>query len=209
MQQDIERLGAYVEARRKELGLSQADLAGRGGPSDTTISKIELGRATRILPKTARELDLALRWAAGSSEAIMTGGEPSLAGSASPDLSDEIDLRSTSVGKNDDGNMEFEIEGRAGDSTMTITYGTGSRLRTVRTADLVEVFEAAFHRLLNVTYEVGTSAEAWKVGPSPAADQRTTSASSHTSILSSPPRGDWDAQQRAASHDDVPKDDES
>lgn len=210
MEQDIKRLGSYVEARRKNLGLSQADLAARGGPSDTTVSKIEMGRTRRILPKTARELDLALEWLPGSAESVMSGGEPGDAIAEPPPAipGEEIDLRSTSIGRGSGDAMEFEIEGIAGDSTMKIVYRTGSRFRTVRTADLVDVFEAAYQRLLGVTYEVSTTADAWKVGPSPAPDRLVSSTSERTTVVHLPVRGDWDEQQRAARHDDVPKDED-
>lgn len=189
MEHDIERLGTYVKARREELGLTQKDLARHGGPSDTTVSKIEMGKTDRIQPKTARELDEALRWRSGSSESIMAGGKPvelefadaidEMARSAQ-----EIELRSTSVGKDADGNMEFEIEGRSEESRLTITYGTGSRLRTILTSDLVDAFEEVYRRLLGATREVATTVDAWKVGPPPApATQYTTGTTAHTSVL--------------------------
>lgn len=215
MAQDIARLGVYVEARRKELGLSQADLAARGGPSDTTVSKIELGRAQRIQAKTARELDDALEWLPGSSEVVMSGGYPTPLGAKvpyPPDSDEDIEIEASSIGKDKNNNMEFSVEGRAGATRMTISYGAGSRLKTVRTSDLVDIFEDAYRRLLGVTYDVATTADAWKVGPPPSGDRYRTRTTSHASVMPLDDvrreRGAFEPQERAASEDDVPKDDD-
>ncbi|MBD7949630.1 helix-turn-helix domain-containing protein [Oerskovia rustica] len=71
MAQDIARLGPLVRARREELGLSQEDVAALGGPSTTTLSKIENGEAKAIRLRTARDLDRALGWRRGSTEDVL------------------------------------------------------------------------------------------------------------------------------------------
>ena len=63
MAPDWVRVGSYVAQRRHELGLTQQDIAGRGGPSAATLRKLELGQ-----PKTAYDqgklarLEKILRW---------------------------------------------------------------------------------------------------------------------------------------------------
>ncbi|MBN8883004.1 MAG: helix-turn-helix domain-containing protein [Salana multivorans] len=77
MGQDIKRLGAAVSARRRELGLSQEDVQRLGGPSTTTLSKIENGTAKRIWERTARDLDRVLGWRAESALDVLYGlGDP-------------------------------------------------------------------------------------------------------------------------------------
>lgn len=75
-QPDWERLGRYVRAARGPR--SQKDIAANGGPSDTTIGKIEAGvwRPTRAVNQTLAKLDKGLGWAPGSAARILDGGEP-------------------------------------------------------------------------------------------------------------------------------------
>jgi transcriptional regulator with XRE-family HTH domain len=69
-----DRLGQFVRQRRTQLGLSQK----LGGPSDTTVGKIEAGkwRPKRGVVATLHKIDTALHWAAGSSSRILAGGDP-------------------------------------------------------------------------------------------------------------------------------------
>lgn len=69
-----EQLGEQVRSRRTELGLTQEELAERGGPSTPTLRAIENNRAGRLSPRLRRTLERALRWQAGSVDAILTGG---------------------------------------------------------------------------------------------------------------------------------------
>lgn len=75
-QDAIDRLGRYVLARREDLGLSQEDIAAAGGPSTTTLSKLELGKSKEPIARTLRLLDKALFWEPGSAENVLRGGEP-------------------------------------------------------------------------------------------------------------------------------------
>jgi len=76
MAPDWVRVGSYVAQRRHELGLTQQDIAGRGGPSAATLRKLELGQ-----PKTAYDqgklarLEKILRWYPGSISSLSEGGE--------------------------------------------------------------------------------------------------------------------------------------
>lgn len=76
-----ERFGALVRKRRRELGLRQIDLKGLGGPSWDTVRKIEGNKWDVEEPQsdTLRGLDIALDWRVGSSEAVLSGGEPAIA----------------------------------------------------------------------------------------------------------------------------------
>jgi hypothetical protein len=71
----LKRLGDYVERRIAELALEYAAVCRAGGFSDETLGKIRKG-SIRARSTTYRKLQLALRWAPGSVEAILSGGEP-------------------------------------------------------------------------------------------------------------------------------------
>ncbi|MBZ4613587.1 hypothetical protein QRB38_25705 [Mycobacterium avium subsp. hominissuis] len=71
-----EKLGEAVRARRHELGLTQADIRGLGGPSPAIVGAIENNRAAQLSPRMRRGLDQALQWEPGSVNAILAGGEP-------------------------------------------------------------------------------------------------------------------------------------
>ncbi len=74
----IRRLGELVKQRRQQLGIAQEDLRDYGGPSSTTLSRIELGTADKIARITLRKLDESLQWAAGSAARTLAGGQPTL-----------------------------------------------------------------------------------------------------------------------------------
>lgn len=81
MPADPQRLGRYVKARREALGLSQDEVAARGGPSDTTLGKIEAG-AGGLSRISVAKLDHPLSWAPGSARRVLEGGEPEPVGTA-------------------------------------------------------------------------------------------------------------------------------
>ena len=82
---DLERFGRIVFNRRTELGLTQEGVSQNGGPTDTTMGKIENGEWTPGNRKvTLRKLDVGLRWAPGSAARTLAGGDPT-------PLSDEAD----------------------------------------------------------------------------------------------------------------------
>lgn len=70
------RLGKAVRERRANLGMTQADVASAGGPSDTTLTGIENGTAKAVSPSTLRKLDSALHWPRGYSRALWQGEQP-------------------------------------------------------------------------------------------------------------------------------------
>lgn len=73
----LQRLGEYVRRRRMELKLSQPDIAARGGPSVSVLSKIETG-SRRYGDRVIIKLEDTLGWERGSVQAILDGGEPAL-----------------------------------------------------------------------------------------------------------------------------------
>lgn len=70
----LEALAAHVERRISELGLEYAAVARTAGFSDETLSKIRKGIKARAA--TYRKLERALRWEAGSVQAVLDGGAP-------------------------------------------------------------------------------------------------------------------------------------
>ena len=73
---DWPRLGRYVRERRNELGLTQEEIATRGGPSTATLRLIEGGEQAAFRAKSLRQLADALHWTPESPRAILAGREP-------------------------------------------------------------------------------------------------------------------------------------
>lgn len=73
---DPRRFGRLLEARRRELGMTQGDVREAGGPSDLTIRKLEKGVTSRPDLNTLAKLDQALGWVAGSAARTLNGGWP-------------------------------------------------------------------------------------------------------------------------------------
>ena len=79
-QQDWSHLGRLVRERRTELGLTQAEVHGAGGPSPATLYLIETGGRGSYRPQVLRRLERALGWRAGSVRRVLAGGQPMLEG---------------------------------------------------------------------------------------------------------------------------------
>jgi transcriptional regulator with XRE-family HTH domain len=74
---DLERFGRIVYDRRDELGLTQEEVEENGGPTDTTLGKIENVEWTPGNRKiTLRKLDVGLKWEPGSAKRTLNGGDP-------------------------------------------------------------------------------------------------------------------------------------
>jgi transcriptional regulator with XRE-family HTH domain len=87
--EDWQRLGDYVVARRIALGMrDRRALAETTGVSDRTLGKVETGR--RVSASTLGALDNHLGWAPGSCRQVLAGGEPVIvaAGPAPPRYDD-------------------------------------------------------------------------------------------------------------------------
>jgi transcriptional regulator with XRE-family HTH domain len=76
--QDWSRLGRLVRERRTDLGLTQAEVHGAGGPSPATLYLLEAGRRGSYRPQVLRRLERALGWRAGSIRRVLAGGQPVL-----------------------------------------------------------------------------------------------------------------------------------
>lgn len=71
-----QRLGRYVRTRRRELKMTQADVQAADGPSTATLRLIEGGKHTDFRDGTGGALESAIKWAPGSIDATLAGGEP-------------------------------------------------------------------------------------------------------------------------------------
>ncbi|WP_411815538.1 helix-turn-helix domain-containing protein [Gordonia sp. SND2] len=76
MANDVARLGAAIAERRRQLGLSQIEVWQRGGPSNSTLTRIENGLGDPPSSATLRKLDVALDWQSGSAARALDGGDP-------------------------------------------------------------------------------------------------------------------------------------
>ena len=80
-EEDWDRLGDYVVARRIALGMrDRRALAAVTGISDRTLGKAENGR--RVSASTLGALENHLAWAPGSCRRILAGDEPNLLAAA-------------------------------------------------------------------------------------------------------------------------------
>jgi hypothetical protein len=71
----VARLDYFVARRPVMLRISRGELARRGGPSRSTLSKA-ITEARPLSAATLIRLDASLGWAPGSATAILDGGSP-------------------------------------------------------------------------------------------------------------------------------------
>ncbi|PYG00197.1 Helix-turn-helix domain-containing protein [Georgenia satyanarayanai] len=76
MSSDLKRFARIVLDRRNTLGLSQVDVWRAGGPSNSTLTKIEGGLPPEPSNATLRKLDVGLQWTPGSARSALSGGDP-------------------------------------------------------------------------------------------------------------------------------------
>ncbi len=69
-------LAVAVQQRRARLGMTQEDVASKGGPSTVTVRNIESGASTSFRARTLFQLDEALGWGKGTSQSIIEGDLP-------------------------------------------------------------------------------------------------------------------------------------
>ena len=72
-------LAEKVIERRTQLGMTQQDVQAAGGPSTATLRNIEGAHQTSYRRVIKSRLERALGWRVGSVDAVLAGGEPSLA----------------------------------------------------------------------------------------------------------------------------------
>lgn len=75
MDKGLRELGAKVAARRRELKLSQIELQDCGGPSTTTVSRLEIGEGKQPQRETLEKLDRSLQWDPGTAAAILRNSD--------------------------------------------------------------------------------------------------------------------------------------
>ena len=89
--EDWRRLQDAVAARIKDLDLKQAEIQSLGGPSPAKVREITSGRATALSTSKRRDLERALRWAPGSIDTTLAGGDPApLEGEPDADLASRM-----------------------------------------------------------------------------------------------------------------------
>src|ERR1700682_5622860 len=86
-----EKLSREVRGRRIELGLTQKEVAAKGGPSPMTVREIEKNKAGRLSPRSRLALEQALDWESGSIDAILAGGVPTKVQAKPDDLAADVD----------------------------------------------------------------------------------------------------------------------
>lgn len=74
--EDWARLGRIVKQWRDDKRLSQERISANGGPSDVVIGRIERNDEPRPRGDTLAKLDAGMGWRAGTSVAILNGGDP-------------------------------------------------------------------------------------------------------------------------------------
>jgi transcriptional regulator with XRE-family HTH domain len=77
-----ERLGDEVRLRRKQLKLTQPEVAERGGLSVATVRAVETNRSGRLSRRLRRALERAIEWEEGSVDAVLEGRAPRVIGTA-------------------------------------------------------------------------------------------------------------------------------
>lgn len=75
---DLDRLGAYVRARRLELDLSISEASRRAGRGVGTTTWGKLERGIKVDARTLARVARVLRWTPDSPALVLDGGEPEL-----------------------------------------------------------------------------------------------------------------------------------
>lgn len=71
-----DRLAAAIRDRRHELGLTQAQVARAAHVTPMTVRNLETARGYSRMPPSLIAIQAVLRWAPGSAETILEGGNP-------------------------------------------------------------------------------------------------------------------------------------
>lgn len=74
----MEKLAAAARDRRKELELTQAQVAARGGVSEKFVRRIENSEVGSLRAGNILALEKALQWAPGSVNAVLAGESPTV-----------------------------------------------------------------------------------------------------------------------------------
>ncbi|MFI6700275.1 helix-turn-helix domain-containing protein [Streptomyces sp. NPDC050509] len=79
MTRDWSRLGAYLKAAREGKKITQVQLAELAGLSEGTVQAVEGGKRFARVTPSIRTMARAVGWTEGSPDAVLDGGEPTLA----------------------------------------------------------------------------------------------------------------------------------
>lgn len=74
--EDWTRLAQVLEARITDLRMTQSEIQANGGPSPAKVREILNGRSTTLSPSKRRDLERAIKWAPGSIDTVLAGGQP-------------------------------------------------------------------------------------------------------------------------------------
>ncbi|MER7874866.1 hypothetical protein ABTY63_15085 [Streptomyces solisilvae] len=116
--EELARLAAHTERRIADLGLQYAEVARAAGFSDQTL--IAIRNSAKVRPTTHRKLEKALRWAPGSVQAILNGGEPTALNpeSASPEAAEAQARQDASAETKPRQQQELELASRLLSATV-------------------------------------------------------------------------------------------
>jgi hypothetical protein len=78
--EDWPRLAREVERRVSALGLTQAQIQERGGPSPAKLREVVNGRSATLSPSKRRDLERVLGWDAHSVDALLAGKDATISG---------------------------------------------------------------------------------------------------------------------------------
>lgn len=124
MSRDWARLGAALKAARKEHSLRQEDAAEQLGLKRGAVANIESGSISRVT-RTLREYARVVGWTADSVEAVLDGGEPTVATApppSAPDLPGDLSSRVIQALAEGEllGSRVMHVQGPEGEVTATI-----------------------------------------------------------------------------------------
>ncbi|WP_032781405.1 helix-turn-helix transcriptional regulator [Streptomyces sp. JS01] len=180
--EDWARLGEWIAARRKHLGMDQRELAEAAGVSENTISNYERGRvpARGKIPAGYLRVEKALQFADGSIEAILGGYNPSFA--VEGPVSERMSLLSPEEIENP---LLAAVAMRIKEATevsVGVTMFLDLAYRWKASEEKIEAFKEAFDELFGSLFAKGSgpvevqrwhaAVEAGKVEPNLLAEKR-------------------------------------
>jgi hypothetical protein len=71
-----DHVGDAIERRIEDLGISKVEVARRAGIDPSSLWKARTGRGAELSPAMRARIDRALRWPAGTIDAVHDGDDP-------------------------------------------------------------------------------------------------------------------------------------
>lgn len=154
--EDWARVGEWIAARRKQLGMDQRELAEAAGVSENTISNYERGRvpARGKVPAGYHRVEKALEFAKGSIEAILDGQNPAFA--VEGPISDRMSLLSPEEIENPLLAAVAEKISEAMEASIGVTMFLDLAHRWNAPEELIERFKEAHDDLFGALFEKGS-----------------------------------------------------